>query len=75
MNQYRVTGRVKTFSDLVHELLQDRYPGIPGADAKAVLELRNKLEFDFKQSRKEGDLLKDKGETISEDTEVEVPTK
>ena len=42
---------------------------------KAVLELRNQLELEFKQKRKEGERLKDKGETVTEDTEVEVPVK
>ena len=60
---------------MVRESLEVRFPGIPGLDAKAVLELRDQLEFEFKQKKKEGDVLKDKGETISEDTEVEVPAK
>ena len=42
---------------------------------KAVLELRDRLEFEFKQKRKEGETLKDKGEIITEDTEIEVPIK
>ena len=75
LQQYRVTGRIKTFSDLVRESLEVRFPGIPGLDAKAVLELRDQLEFKFKQKKKEGGVLKDKGETISEGTEVEVPAK
>ena len=52
LQQYRVAGRIKTFSDLVRETLQERYPGIPGTDAKVVLELRDKLEFEFKQKKK-----------------------
>ena len=70
LQQYRVAGRIKNFSDLVRESLQERFPGILGADSKAVLELRDKLEFKFKQKRKEGETLKDKGETITEDTEI-----
>ena len=70
-----MTGRIKTFSDLVRESLHDRHPGIPGSDVKAVLELRNQLELEFKQKRKEGERLKDKGETVTEDTEVEVHVK
>ena len=35
----------------------------------------NKLEFEFKQKRKEDEMPKDKGETITEDTEIEVPIK
>ena len=42
---------------------------------KAVLELRSQLELEFKQKRKEGEKLKDKGETVTEDTEVEIPVK
>ena len=49
LKQYRVTGRIQTFSDLVRSSLKDRFPGIPGADAKTVLELRSQLEFKFKQ--------------------------
>ena len=75
LKQYQVTGRIKTFSDLVRSSLKDRYPGIPGSEVKAVLELRSRLEFKFKQKRKEGETLKDKGETVTEDTEVEVPVK
>ena len=59
----------------MRESLHDRYPGIPGPDVKAVLELRSQLELEFKQKRKEGEKLKDKGETVTEDTEVEVPVK
>ena len=70
-----MTGRIQTFSDLVRNTLEDRYPDIPGSDAKAVLELRSQLEFEFKQKRKEGEKLKDKGEEVTEDTEVEVPIK
>ena len=66
LQQYRIAGRIRTFSDLVRDSLQMRFPGIPGADAKAVLELRDKLEFEFKQKRKEGEMLKDKGETVTE---------
>ena len=55
--------------------MTSRFPGIPGSDATAVLELRNQLDFEFKQKRKEGEVLKDKGETISEDAEIEVPVK
>ena len=75
LQQNRVAGRIQTFSDLVRESLQVRFPGIPRADAKVVLELRSQLEFEFKQKRKEGEILRDKGEKISEDTEVEVPAK
>ena len=75
LKQYRVTGRIQTFSDLVRSFLKDRYPRIPGADVKAVLELRSQLEFEFKQKRKEGEKLKDKGATVTKDTEVEVPAK
>ena len=75
LHQYRVTGRIQTFSDLVRSSLKDRYPGIPGSEVKAVLELRSQLELEFKQKRKEGEKLKDKGETVTEDTEVEVPVK
>ena len=71
--QYRVTGRIQTFSDLVRSSLKDRYPGIPGADVKAVLELRSQLEF--KQKKKDGEKLKDKGEVTTADTEIEVPIK
>ena len=60
---------------MARESLEVRFPGIPGSDAKAVLELREQLEFEFKQKKKEGNVMKDKGETISEDTEVEVPAK
>ena len=73
LQQYREVDRINTFSNWVRESLQERFPGIPGADAKAVLELREKLEF--KKKRKEGKMLKDKGETITEDTEIEVPIK
>ena len=73
--QYRVTGRIQTFSDLVRNSLKDRYPGIPGAEVKAVLELRSQLEFEFKQKKKDGEKLKDKGEVITVDTEIEVPIK
>ena len=73
--QYRVTGRIQTFSDLVRSSLKDRYPGIPGAEIKAVLELRSQLEFEFNQKKKDGEKLKDKGEVITADTEIEVPTK
>ena len=73
--QYRVTGRIQTFSDLVRSSLKDRYPGIPGAEIKAVLELRSQLEFEFKQKKKDGEKLKDKGEVTTADTEIEVPTK
>ena len=73
--QYRVTGRIQTFSDLVRSSLKDRYPGIPGAEVKAVLELRRQLEFEFKQKRKDGEKLKDKDERVTKDTEVEVPIK
>ena len=73
--QYRVTGRIQTFSDLVRSSLKDRYPGIPGSEVKAVLELRSQLEFEFKQKRKDGEKLKDKGETVTKDTEIEVPIK
>ena len=48
LQQYKIAGRIKTFSDLVRESLQQRFPGIPGSDAKAVLELRDKLKFKFK---------------------------
>ena len=75
LKQYRVTGRIQTFSDLVRSSLKDRFPGISGSEVKAVLELRSQLEFDFKQKRKEGETLKDKGEIVTEDTEVEVPVK
>ena len=70
-----MTGRIQTFSDLVRSSLKDRYPGIPGSDVKAVLELRSQLELEFKQKRKEGEKLKDKGETVTKDTEIEVPVK
>ena len=53
--------------------MKDRYPGIPGAEVKAVLELRSQLEFEFKQKRKDGKKIKDKGEMVTKDTEVEVP--
>ena len=75
LHQYRVTGRIKTFSDLVRESLHDLHPGIPGSDVKSILELRNQLELEFKQKRKEGERLKDKGESVTKDTEVEVPVK
>ena len=75
LKQYQVTGRIQTFSDLVRSFFKDRYPGIPGADVKTVLELRSQLEFEFKQKRKEGEKLKDKGETVTQDTEVVVPAK
>ena len=75
LKQYRVTGRIQTFCDLFRSSLKDRYPGIPGSEVKAVLELRSQLEFEFKQKRKEGGRLKDKGEIVTEDTEVEVPVK
>ena len=75
LKQYRVTGRIQTFSDLVRGSLKDRFPGLPGSEVKAVLELRSQLEFEFKQKRKEGETLKDKGEIVTEDTEVEVPVK
>ena len=55
LHQYWVTGRIQTFSDLVRSSLKDRFLGIPGADVKAVLELRSQLEFEFKQKRKEGE--------------------
>ena len=70
-----MTGRIQTFSDLVRSSLKDRFPGIPGSEVKAVLELRSQLEFEFKQKRKEGETLKDKAEIVTEDTEVEVPVK
>ena len=70
-----MTGRIQTFSDLVRSSLKDRYPGIPGAEIKAVLELRSQLEFEFKQKKKDGEKLKDKGEVITADTEIEVPIK
>ena len=70
-----MTGRIQTFSDLVRGSLKDRFPGLPGSEVKAVLELRSQLEFEFKQKRKEGETLKDKGEIVTEDTEVEVPVK
>ena len=73
--QYRVTGRIQTFSDLVRNSLKDRYPGIPGAEVKAVLELRSQLEFEFKQKKKDGEKLKDKGEVVTVDTKIEVPIK
>ena len=73
--QYQVTGRIQTFSDLVRSSLKDRYPGIPGAEVKAVLELRSQLEFEFKQKKKDGEKLKDKGTVVTEDTEIEVPIK
>ena len=73
--QYQVMGRIQTFSDLVRSSLKDRYPGIPGAEVKAVLKLRSQLEFEFKQKRKDGEKLKDTGETVTKDTEVEVPIK
>ena len=47
LQQYRVTGRIKTFSNLVRESLEARFPGIPRSDAKVVLELRDQLEFEF----------------------------
>ena len=75
LKQYWMTGRMQTFSDFVRSPLKDRYPGIPGSEVKAVLELRGQLEFEFKQKRKEGEKLKDKGETVTEDTEVQVPVK
>ena len=75
LKQYRVTGRIQTFSDLVRSSLKDRYPGIPGSEVEAVLELRSQLEFEFKQKRKEGEKLKDKGETVTEDTEVDLLVK
>ena len=75
LKPYRVTGSIQTFSDLVRSSLKDRYPGIPGSDVKAVLELRSQLEFEFKQKRKDGEKLKDKGETVTNDTEIEVPIK
>ena len=46
-----------------------------GADAQAVLELWDKLEFDLKQKRKEGETLKDKGQITTEDTEIDIPLK
>ena len=75
LQQYRVTGRIQTVSDLVRNTLEDRFPGIPRSDARAVLELRSQLEFEFKQKKKEGEKLKDKGEEVTADTEVEVLTK
>ena len=75
LQQYWVTGRIQTFSNLVRSSLKDRFLGIPGADVKAVLELGNQLELEFKQRRKEGEKLKDKGETVTQETEVEVPAK
>ena len=75
LKQNQVTGRIQTFSDLVRSSLKERYPGIPGSEVKAVLELRSQLEFEFKQKRKEGEKLKDKGETVTKDTEIEVPVK
>ena len=75
LTQYRVTGRIRTFSDLVRSSLQDRYPGKPGSDVKAVLELRSQLEFEFRQRRKDGEMLTDKDETVTKDTEIEVPMK
>ena len=70
-----MTGRIKTFSDLIRSSLKDRYPGIPGSEVKALLDLRSQLEFAIKQKRKEREKLKDKGETVMKDTEVEVPVK
>ena len=70
-----MTGRIQTFSDLLRSSLKDRYPSIPESEVKAVLELRSQLEPEFKQKRKEGEKLKDKGETVTEDTETEVPVK
>ena len=70
-----MTGRIQTFSDLVRSSLKGRYPGIPGSEVKAVLKVKSQLEFEFKQKRKEGEKLKDKGETVPEDTEIEVPVK
>ena len=73
--QYQVTGKIQTFSDLVRSSLKDRYPGIPGSEVKAVLELRSQLEFEFKQKRKDEEKLRDKGETVTKDTKIEVPIK
>ena len=73
--QYQVTGRIQTFSDLVRSSLKDRYPGIPRAEVKAVMELRSQLEMEFKQKRKDGEKLKDKSKIVTKDTEVEVPIK
>ena len=70
-----MTGRIQTFSDLVRSSLKDRYPGIPGSEVKAVLELKSQLEFEFKQKRKDAEKLKDKDEMVTKDTEIEVPIK
>ena len=63
LQQYREVGRINTFSNWVRESLQERFPGIPGADAKAVLELKEKLELKKKDAQRQ------------RRTEIEVPIK
>ena len=52
LHQYRIAGRIQTFSDLVRESLHDHFPGIPGSDVKAVLELEASWNLSLSKGEK-----------------------
>ena len=55
VHQYRTTGRMHAFSDVVRECMTERYPGIPGGSSNEVIKARDELYQQFKKRRVEGE--------------------
>ena len=55
VHQYRTTGRMHAFSDVVRECMTERYPGIPGGNSNEVIKARDELYQQFKKRRAEGE--------------------
>ena len=58
VHQYRTTGRMHAFSDVVRECMTERYPGIPGGSSNEVIKARDELYKQFKKRRAEGRIRK-----------------
>ena len=54
LHQYRTSGRIQAFSDVVRECMSARYPGIPGSGSNEVLQARDSLYHEFKRRRAAG---------------------
>ena len=49
LHQYRTSGRIHAFSDVVRDCMSARYPGIPGSGSNEVLQARDSLYHEFKK--------------------------
>jgi len=56
IQQYRTSGRMQAFSDVVRDCMDARYPGIPGLNSDTVLRARDKLYSEFEKKQAAGEL-------------------